>query len=233
MNPDLFETVLVTFSEPKCLFPFIFQWLQIPKCRAVDREASLWVELTCVCLPAPPSSPRHFLAPCPRVYLLLRLHPLSSLSSLSLTWSSLSNPLLLRCFLTPASASHPPSTPSPPVHSASLVLPTTSSSSSPPQHTCRPRSGTCSCLWGPVFSSSSTCGLCKSGSSSSSRTSITSFPSTHNTTSTTSRNTSTTARARRCTSPSPCRREVRPDRPGTGRSRASCWSRTWRVESKR
>lgn len=101
---------------------------------------------------------------------------------------------------------------------------------SPPQHTCRLRSGTCLCLWGPVFSSSYICGVCKSGNSSSSHINISSYPSTP---STTSRNTSTTTRAGRCTSTSPCPREALPDRPGTGQSRPSCWSRTWRGESRR
>lgn len=103
----------------------------------------------------------------------------------------------------------------------------------PPQHTCRPRSGTCLCLWGPVFSSSFTCGLCKSGSSSSSHTSTTSFPSTLNTTCTTSKLYHTTSRAQGCTRPSRCPRGTRPDPPDTGPRPRSCWSRTWREESKR
>lgn len=103
----------------------------------------------------------------------------------------------------------------------------------PPQHTCRPRSGTCSCLWGPVFSSSFTCGLCKSGSSSSSLTSTTSFPSTLNTTCTTSKLYHTTSRAQGCTRPGRCPRRTRPDPPDTGPRPRSRWSRTWWEESKR
>lgn len=112
-----------------------------------------------------------------------------------------------------------------------LSLPATSSTppTPPPQHTCRPRSGTCLCLWGPVLSSFFTCGLCKSASSSSSHTSTTSSLSTRNTTCTTSKLYHTTSRAQEYTP----RRESRPVPPDTGHRPCSCWSRTWREESKR
>lgn len=103
----------------------------------------------------------------------------------------------------------------------------------PPQHTCRPRSGTCLCLWGPLFFSSFTCGLCKSGSSNSSRPSTTSFPSTLNTTCTTSKLYRTTSRAQGCTTLGCFPRGVHPDPPDTGCRPHRCWSRTWREESKR
>lgn len=111
----------------------------------------------------------------------------------------------------------------------------------PLQHTCRPRSGTCLCLWGPVYSSSFTCGLCKSGITNSSSISIDRFPSfpstpsTISTTTTSSRSTRTITTVWRCFSPgrSLCPREAHPEPPDTGRRPLSGWSPTWRGESRR